>query len=46
MRGCYGKMAAMVNGDIVPVDLELAAQTRTVPREWYDLAKAFFKEKE
>ena len=46
VRGEYGKMAAMVNGDIVPVELELAAQTRTVPKEWYELAKAFFKEKE
>jgi phosphofructokinase-like protein len=44
VRGEYGKMAAMVKGDIVPVDLELAAETRTVPKQWYELAKAFFKE--
>ncbi len=45
VKGEYGKMAAMVNGAIVPVDLALAATVRTVPREWYELAKAFFEEK-
>ncbi len=45
VKGDYGKMAAMVKGDVVPVDLALAAQVRTVPREWYELAKAFFEEK-
>ncbi len=44
-KGNYGTMAAMVKGDIVPVSLELAAETRTVPKEWYELAKTFFKEK-
>lgn len=45
IRRDFGKMAAVVKGDIVPVDLALAAQVRTVPREWYELAKAFFDEK-
>lgn len=45
IRGDFGKMTAMVKGDVVPVDIGLASQVRTVPREWYKLAEEYFKEK-
>ena len=37
-------MTAMVKGDVVPVDIGLASQVKTVPREWYKLAEEYFKE--
>jgi 6-phosphofructokinase 1 len=41
--GDYGKMAALRGDDVVAVSLEEAtAELKTVPREWYDVARAFF----
>jgi 6-phosphofructokinase 1 len=42
-RGDYGKMVALRGDDIVAVSLEEAtAELKTVPREWYEVARAFF----
>jgi 6-phosphofructokinase 1 len=42
-EGRFGRMAALHGDDIVDVSLEEAtAQLKTVPPEWYDVAKAFF----
>jgi phosphofructokinase-like protein len=39
----FGRMAALRGDDIVDVSLEEAtAELKTVPPEWYDVAKAFF----
>ena len=42
-EGRFGRMAALHGDDIVDVSLEEAtAQLKTVPPEWYEVAKAFF----
>jgi ATP-dependent phosphofructokinase / diphosphate-dependent phosphofructokinase len=39
----FGRMAALHGDEIVDVALaEATAEQKTVPREWYDVAKAFF----
>src|SRR5438128_3392827 len=39
----FGRMAALRGDEIVDVALaEATAQLKTVPREWYDVARAFF----
>jgi 6-phosphofructokinase 1 len=41
--GQFGLMAALRGDEVVPVSLEEAtAQLKTVPREWYAVAQAFF----
>ena len=41
--GTFGRMAALQGDAIVDVSLEEAtAKLKTVPQEWYDVAKAFF----
>jgi 6-phosphofructokinase 1 len=41
--GDFGQMAALRGDDVVAVSLEEAtAQLKTVPREWYAVAQAFF----
>jgi len=41
--GQFGQMAALRGDDIVAVSLaEATAELKTVPPEWYDVAKAFF----
>jgi phosphofructokinase-like protein len=41
--GEYGQMAALRGDDVVAVSLEEAtAELKTVPPEWYDVARAFF----
>jgi phosphofructokinase-like protein len=41
--GDFGKMAALHGDEIVAVSLEEAtAELKTVPPEWYDVARAFF----
>ncbi len=41
--GKFGRMAALQGDTIVDVSLEEAtAQLKTVPPEWFDVAKAFF----
>jgi ATP-dependent phosphofructokinase / diphosphate-dependent phosphofructokinase len=42
-RGAFGRMAALQGDRIVDVALEDATrELKTVPREWYDVARAFF----
>jgi ATP-dependent phosphofructokinase / diphosphate-dependent phosphofructokinase len=42
-EGTFGRMAALQGDTIVDVSLEEAtAELKTVPPEWYDVAKAFF----
>ena len=42
-EGRFGRMAALHGDAIVDVSLEEAtAELKTVPREWYDVAQAFF----
>jgi phosphofructokinase-like protein len=42
-EGQFGRMAALHGDDIVDVSLqEATAELKTVPPEWYDVAKAFF----
>jgi ATP-dependent phosphofructokinase / diphosphate-dependent phosphofructokinase len=42
-EGRFGRMAALHGDDIVDVSLEEATkELKTVPPEWYDVAKAFF----
>jgi 6-phosphofructokinase 1 len=42
-EGEFGKMAALRGDDVVAVPLdEATAELKTVPREWYDVARAFF----
>jgi 6-phosphofructokinase 1 len=41
--GEFGKMAALRGDDVVAVSLdEATAELKTVPREWYEVARAFF----
>jgi len=42
-EGAFGNMAALRGDDVVAVSLEEAtAELKTVPLEWYDLARTFF----
>ncbi|MDK2801168.1 MAG: ATP-dependent phosphofructokinase / diphosphate-dependent phosphofructokinase [Clostridiales bacterium] len=45
MKRDFGKMTAMVNGDIIPVDISLASQVTTVSTNWYKFAEEYFNEK-
>src|SRR4029077_10431415 len=41
--GSFGRMAALQGDRIVDVSLqEATAELKTVPREWYEVARAFF----
>jgi phosphofructokinase-like protein len=41
--GAYGQMAALRGKDVIAVSLEEAtAELKTVPNDWYDVARAFF----
>ena len=41
--GKFGQMAALRGDDVIPVSLkEATAELKTVPLEWYDVAKNFF----
>ena len=43
LAGEFGQMAALQGDDVVAVPLaEATAQLKVVPREWYDVAHAFF----
>src|SRR6201987_902376 len=43
LAGNYGQMAALRGDDVIAVPLaEATAQLKVVPREWYDVARAFF----
>jgi 6-phosphofructokinase 1 len=43
LAGEFGQMAALQGDDVVAVPLaEATAQLKVVPREWYDVARAFF----
>ena len=43
LAGSWGQMAALRGDEIVAVSLkEATAELKTVPEEWYDVAKAFF----
>src|SRR5213080_3215625 len=43
LAGEFGQMAALHGDDVVAVPLaEATAQLKVVPREWYDVARAFF----
>jgi 6-phosphofructokinase 1 len=43
LAGVFGQMAALRGDDVVAVPLaEATAQLKVVPREWYDVAHAFF----
>ena len=43
LSGEFGKMAALRGDDVVAVPLvEATAQLKVVPRQWYDVARAFF----
>ena len=42
-EGSFGQMAALRGDDVVAVPLaEATAELKVVPREWYDVARAFF----
>jgi ATP-dependent phosphofructokinase / diphosphate-dependent phosphofructokinase len=42
-EGDFGQMAALRGGEVIAVSLEEAtAELKTVPDEWYDVARAFF----
>ena len=42
-EGRFGRMAALRGDDIVDVALkEATAELKTVPREWFEVARAFF----
>jgi len=42
-EGAWGQMAALRGDDVIAVSLqEATAELKTVPPEWYDVAKAFF----
>ena len=44
-EGNFGQMAALRGADVVAVSLqEATAQLKTVPDEWYEVARAFFGE--
>jgi 6-phosphofructokinase 1 len=41
--GAFGQMAALRGDDVIAVSLEEAtAELKTVPDDWYDVARAFF----
>jgi 6-phosphofructokinase 1 len=43
LAGDFGQMAALRGDDVIAVPLsEATAELKTVPPEWYDVAKAFF----
>jgi len=43
LAGEFGQMAALRGDDVVAVPLaEATAKLKVVPREWYDVARAFF----
>ena len=43
LGGEFGQMAALQGDDVVAVPLaEATAELKVVPREWYDVARAFF----
>jgi 6-phosphofructokinase 1 len=43
LAGDFGQMAALHGDDVVAVPLaEATAELKVVPREWYDVARAFF----
>jgi ATP-dependent phosphofructokinase / diphosphate-dependent phosphofructokinase len=43
LAGDFGRMAALQGDDVVAVPLaEATAQLKVVPRQWYDVARAFF----
>jgi 6-phosphofructokinase 1 len=43
LAGEFGQMAALLGDDVVAVPLaEATAELKVVPREWYDVARAFF----
>ncbi len=43
LGGEFGQMAALRGDDVVAVPLaEATAKLKVVPREWYDVARAFF----
>jgi 6-phosphofructokinase 1 len=43
LAGEFGQMAALRGDDVVALPLaEATAQLKVVPREWYDVARAFF----
>jgi 6-phosphofructokinase 1 len=43
LSGEFGQMAALRGDDVVALPLaEATAQLKVVPREWYDVARAFF----
>ncbi len=42
-QGKWGRMAALRGNDVIDIPLEEAvAELKTVPENWYDVAKAFF----
>jgi hypothetical protein len=42
-EGSFGRMAALQGDRIVDVSLvEATAELKKVPREWYEVARAFF----
>ena len=43
LAGEFGQMAALQGDDVVAVPLaEATAELKVVPREWYEVARAFF----
>jgi 6-phosphofructokinase 1 len=43
LGGKFGQMAALRGDDVIAVPLaDATAQLKVVPREWYDVARAFF----
>ena len=41
--GEFGQMAALRGDDVIAVSLkEATAELKTVPNDWYDVARAFF----
>jgi 6-phosphofructokinase 1 len=43
LAGEFGQMAALRGDDVVAVPLaEATAELKVVPRQWYDVARAFF----
>jgi 6-phosphofructokinase 1 len=43
LAGEFGEMAALRGDDVVAVPLaEATAELKVVPRQWYDVARAFF----
>jgi len=43
LAGEFGQMAALRGDDVIAVPLaEATAELKVVPREWYEVARAFF----